>query len=748
MTQLNNESKTYHFSLSNVTCMGCIKTIESALKKISAEKNFQLNFAARTLTITSNLPPQQIIKTINQAGYGAKLLNENQKRNRKQEDENEFLSLLYKGIIAGILGAILFVFGMLDLLPPLNSTQGQIIWLILGIVTLLSMLYCGKQIYRNAWMNLKHRHITMDSLIALSTSVAWGFSMCIIIYPNIVPIQAQHIYFEAAIFILCFIDIGRALEVRAKGKTSEAIERLIGLQSKTACIIRNNQEVNIPIEEVQINDVIKVRPGEKISVDGEIIEGQSTIDESMLTGEPMPVLKNIGDTVIGSTINKTGSFLFKATRIGKDTVLAQIIQLVQQAQSTKPPISLLADAVVSVFVPAILIIAVITAFIWLIVGPTPKISYMILTSMSVLVIACPCALGLAIPISVIVGMGKAAQFGVLIRHGDALQQTCKLTTIVLDKTGTITEGHPEVTSIQTTGETNENEILQFAASLESYSEHPLAEAVITKTKTKKIDLLTVKDFKATEGKGVTGIINNKKILLGNLNFIEENGIKNTSDEIKTVATQIYLAIDKKLIGIISVTDPIKKDSQAAINRLKKMGLKTVMLTGDNKKTAQAIAKQAGIDMIIAEVLPQDKSAEIKKLQSQGEIVGMVGDGINDAPALTQANIGFAVGAGTDIAIESSDITLMRNSMHGVADAIEISYATMKNIKQNLFGAFIYNILCIPIAAGVLYPFIGLLLNPAIAALAMALSDVTVIFNANRLRFFKPRQTASSQISHR
>jgi len=744
------KSKTYHFILSNVNCMGCVRTIQSSLEKIADPQDFQINFAARTLTIKTDKTPEEIIETIHKAGYGAKLAGKQDKQEQKKEDLNKFRTLLYKGIIAGILGIILFIFGMFNILPPLPALTTRITWFIFGLITLAGMLYCGKQIYLNAWHNLKHHHITMDSLIALSTATAWLYSMCVTIYPNIIPIPEKHIYFEAAIFILCFIDIGRALEVKAKGKTSEAIERLIGLQSKTASVIRNNQEIDIPIEEIQLNDIVKVRPGEKIAVDGEIIEGQSAINESMLTGEPMPIFKKMGDTVIGGTINKTGSFLFKATRIGKDTMLAQIIQLVQQSQQTKPPISRIADAVVAVFVPAILIIAVLTAIAWLLFGPAPKINFMILTSISVLVIACPCALGLAIPISIIVGMGKAAEFGVLIRNGDALQQTCKLTTIVLDKTGTITQGKPSVTHIEPTQAIDENKLIQLAASLENHSEHPLADAIVSNAKTKKIELLSVENFKTIEGQGVTGTINQQNISLGNLSFIKkqinsptvipaEAGIhppENINENNKSLNTTIYLSIDNQLVGTISISDPIKSDSKSAIERFHQMGLKTVMLTGDNQTTAQAIAKQVGIDQVISEVLPQDKAAEIKKLQSQGEIVGMVGDGINDAPALTQANIGFAIGAGTDIAIESADITLIRNSIHSVADSINISHATMKNIKQNLFGAFIYNICCIPIAAGVLYPFIGLLLNPAIAAFAMALSDITVIFNANRLRYFK------------
>jgi P-type Cu+ transporter len=737
-------AKTYEFALSGVSCASCVANIEKALKKLSGVEKVEINFALRLLTITTSNPPQEIIKTVQQAGYGAELVQKYQVIDHKKVDQKRFSQLLYKGVVAGILGITLFVLGMFDILPPLTTGAGQAIWFVLGIITLGGIIYSGGHIYKNAWLNLIRRHITMDTLITLSTGIAWLYSMAVVIYPSIVPTSALHVYFEAAIFILCFIDIGKALEVRASGKTSTAIERLIGLQSKTARVIRNNKEIDIPLEEVQLGDIIKVRPGEKIAVDGEITEGQSSVDESMLTGEPMPVLKKIGATVVGSTINKSGSFLFKTTRIGKDTVLAQIIKLVQQAQNTKPPISRIADAVVAVFVPAILIIAVVTAIVWLIFGPQPKSSFMLLTSMSVLVIACPCALGLAIPISVIVGMGKAAEFGVLIRNGDALQQTCKLTTLVLDKTGTITTGKPEVITIFSAQDFSEKQILQYAASLESNSEHPLAFAVLEKAKSEKLALLDSKQFIAIEGKGIKGLINNKNILLGNKALMSANNVdtttvnENAKNLTSLAQTVIYLAINNQAIGLISIADPIKADSKAAIARLQQTGLKVVMLTGDNQTTAQKVAEQVGIKHVIAEVLPQDKAAQIKKLQARGENVGMVGDGINDAPSLAQANTGFAVAAGTDIAIESAGVTLMRNSLHGVADAIEISYATMRNIKQNLFGAFIYNVLCIPIAAGVLYPFIGLLLNPVIAAAAMALSDVTVISNAVRLRFFKTK----------
>ncbi len=645
--------------------------------------------------------------------------------------KNDFYKLLIKGFVAGVMGITLMIITWGNYIQPLTTFQGQMTWVIVGIITMLGVMYCGSNIYINALRNTWRRRITMDTLIALSTFMAWAYSMIIVLFPSIIFAQQHHVYFEAAIFILCFIDIGRALEIQAQGKTSAAIEALFSLRVKTANVLRNNKEISIPVEDIQVGDLIKVRPGEKIAVDGLIVEGESSIDESMLTGEPMPVYKKPGDQVIGSTINTTGSFLFKTVHVGKDTVLAQIIKLVQNAQNSKPPIARIADAVASVFVPVVVIIAVITAVVWTIFAPTPKAPFVLLTSISVLIIACPCALGLAVPISVIVGIGKAAQHGILIRNGDALQQISKLTTIVLDKTGTITEGKPKVTKIKAFNGFDAKDLLQCAASVENNSEHPAATAIVTAALEQKLHLLPVTDFKAIEGKGVIGKINNHDIMIGNNNFLAENNIKANAPDF------IYIAIDNKLAGSIVIDDPIRVDAKAAIARLQKLGLDIIMLTGDNAITAKHVAKQVGITNVIPHVYPQDKLDRVIGLQQDGKIVAMVGDGINDAPALAQAHVGFAIGAGTDVAIESADITLIRSSLHSVADAIEASNATMRNIKQNLFGTFVYNVLCIPIAAGVLYPVIGLLLNPIIAAAAAALSDVTVISNANRLRFFTP-----------
>jgi Cu+-exporting ATPase len=585
----------------------------------------------------------------------------------------------------------------------------------------------------------------MDTLIALGTGTAWVYSMVVVFAPDAVPLMARHVYFEATAMIIGLIDLGLALEIKARGKTSEAIKRLIGLQAKTATVVRDNKEVQIGIEQVLFNDIVKVKPGEKIPVDGVVLEGHTSIDESMLTGEPMPAEKAEEDEVVAGTLNKSGMILFKATRVGKDTALAQIINMVKRAQNSKPPIGRLADVISAYFVPVVMIISVLSALAWLNFGPEPAIAFAIVSATTVLIIACPCALGLATPMSVMVGVGKAAEAGVLIRNGEALQTASKITAMILDKTGTITEGAPKVTDIVLAKATDEKDVLQLAASLESGSEHPLAQAIVESALDKDIELLKIEAFNAITGFGVEANCNNKALLFGNDKLMKLKGVDLTGfvEQAQSLAkeakTPMYFAVDGELAAIIAVADPIKSDSISAIKRLQANGIRVIMLTGDNKETAAAVAKKAGISEFLAEVLPEDKANKVKELQEGGEIVGMTGDGINDAPALALADVGFAIGTGTDVAIESADITLMRGSLHGLADAIAVSKATLRNIKQNLFGAFVYNVAGIPFAAGVLYPFFGILLSPVIAGAAMAFSSLTVVSNANRLRFFKAKE---------
>jgi Cu+-exporting ATPase len=589
----------------------------------------------------------------------------------------------------------------------------------------------------------------MDTLIALGTGTAWLYSMVVVFFPEAVPAQARHVYFEATAIIIGLIDLGLALEIKARGRTSEAIKRLIGLQAKTARVIRDDKEIDLPIEQVLLGDLVRARPGEKVPVDGTVTDGHTAIDESMLTGEPMPVEKAQGDKVAAGTLNKTGSIVFRATRVGKDTALAQIINMVKRAQNSKPPIGRLADLISAYFVPVVMIVSVISALAWLNFGPAPAIAFAIVSATTVLIIACPCALGLATPMSVMVGVGKAAEAGVLIRNGEALQTASKITAMILDKTGTITLGSPKVTDIVVAPGRTEEEVLQLAASVEAGSEHPLAIAIIETAQEKSIELSKASSFNAITARGVEANVDGHEVLFGNEKLMHERNISLVIEGVNFVEkaqllaaeakTPMYFAIDGQFAGIIAVADPIKEDSISAIQRLQKNGIRVVMLTGDNRDTAKAVAEKVGISEFFAEVLPEDKAKKVQELQMAGEIVGMTGDGINDAPALALANVGFAIGTGTDVAIESADITLMRGSLHGLADAIAVSKATLRNIKQNLFGAFVYNMAGVPVAAGILYPVLGILMNPVIAGAAMAFSSLTVVSNANRLRLFKAQE---------
>lgn len=741
---MNNKSEiSKRLYVSDISCAGCVETIEAALKSVPGVDEVQVNFADRTVNVSGDVPADTLIQAISKSGYTASIMEDNTESERENKDLAHYKELLKKTVISGIISLVIVAVTMLGLLPDVASFRGQISWGIVSLLTLFVLTYAGGRFFTGALKSFKNHNANMDTLIAIGTGVAWVYSTFIVLFPDSVSEIARHVYFDTATLIITFINLGSALEMRARGKTSEAIKRLIGLQPKTARVLREGSEVDIPIEQVQIDDIVRVRPGEKIPVDGELTEGSSHVDESMLTGEPVPVSKKVGDEVVGGSVNKSGSFLFKATRIGKDTALSQIIDMVRKAQNTKPEIGRLADKVSAIFVPIVLIIAVLTMLAWFNFGPPPQLTYMLVTTMAVLIIACPCALGLATPISVMVGVGKAAEYGVLIRKGDALQKAGQLTIVVLDKTGTITEGKPVVTAIEPSEGWSENELLKIASSVETNSEHPLAEAVVEASKEKNIELISIESFEAVSGHGVRALYQQKTVLLGNRKLMNDNGVNlgsliESSEKLSKLGqTVIFVSVNGEAVGLLGISDPIKTDSKEAIQRLQKSGIKVVMLTGDNRATAETVASLVGVDDFIAEVLPQDKAHEITKLQELGEKVAMVGDGINDAPALAGSDVGFAIGTGTDVAIESADITLMRGSLHGVADAITISKATLRNIKENLVGAFGYNSLAIPIAAGILFPFTGLLLNPIIAGAAMALSSVTVVTNANRLRWFKP-----------
>ncbi len=725
-------------------CASCVAKIESALKQVPGVTHAEMNFAQRTVSVSGTAGKERLVAAVQQAGYQAHvpepdvdLLAEKEKT-----DWAYYKRLLREMTIALSLGVPLMLYGMLGGAMSVHTTTQRLVWLAVGMATFAVMFFSGRHFYVGAWQSFKHHSANMDTLIALGTGTAWLYSMVVVLLPQLVPEMARHVYFEATAMIIGLINLGLALELKARGRTSEAIKRLIGLQAKTARVLRAGKEIDIPVEQVLLNDIVRIRPGEKMPVDGEITEGHTAVDESMLTGEPMPVEKTVGDEVVAGTLNKTGSILFRATRVGKDTALARIISMVKQAQNSKPPIGRLADVIAGYFVPVVMIIAVVSALAWFNFGPDPVLAFAMVSATTVLIIACPCALGLATPMSVMVGVGKAAEAGVLIRNGEALQTASKITAMVLDKTGTITEGAPRVTDVIPTGTLEENRVLQLAASLESGSEHPLALAIVESAAEKNLALLKAEKFNAIAGHGVEARVDGYQVLFGNEKLMRERNVdlgamvQQAQQLAADAKTPMFFAVDGELAGVLAVADPIKADSIAAIRRLQHNGIRVVMLTGDNRATARAVADKVGITDFFAEVLPEDKTRKVQELQMQGEIVGMTGDGINDAPALAQANVGFAIGTGTDVAIESADITLMRGSLHGLADAIAVSKATLRNIRQNLFGAFIYNVAGIPVAAGVLYPLFGWLLSPVVAGAAMAFSSLTVVTNANRLRLFK------------
>ncbi|MBU2953050.1 heavy metal translocating P-type ATPase [Marinobacter sp. F3R08] len=742
-----------HLAVTGATCASCVNTIEKALMSVAGISHAHMNLADNTATASGNADPEALVNAVESAGYGASVIeDEDEADDRKQEeDRKQYRTLLLKMAVSLGLGLGLMVWGMgFGTMMVTDANQGT--WLGLGVLTLVVMAATGGHFYTGAWKAFRHHNANMDTLIALGTATAWLYSIVVASIPGALPEMARHVYFEASAMIIGLINLGQALELRAKGKTSEAVRRLLDLRAKTARVIRDGEEQDLPVEEVRKGDHIRVRPGEKLPVDGMIAEGSTRIDESMLTGEPMPVSKAEGDEVSAGTLNTHGSIVYQATRVGSDTALAQIIKLVKKAQGSKPAIGRLADKISSVFVPTVMLIAVVAALVWYNVGPEPAVVHMMVAATTVLIIACPCALGLATPMSVMVGVGKAAEYGALIRQGDALQTAGKLDLVILDKTGTITEGHPTVTRVHAS-DGDEQRLLALAASLEQHSEHPLAEAILATAKEHDVQPGKVTGFEALNGKGVQGHLDDKPLRLGNRRWLEDLGIAldDLADAARSITdeagTPLFLALGNEALGVIGVADAIKADSRAAIHRLHEAGIKVMMVTGDVDATARAIAKKAGIDDYRAEVLPEDKAQVVNEMRGEGHTVAMVGDGINDAPALAAADVGFAIGTGTDVAIESAGITLMRGSLHGVPDAIEISRATVKNIQQNLFGAFVYNSLGIPVAAGLLYPVWGIVMSPILAGAAMSLSSVTVVSNANRLRLFRPRHRLEQNSSN-
>ena len=743
---VRKDMRDYTFKVEGMSCSACANRVERITKKIDGVESANVNFATEKLTVrvdAEKVRYSDIKLAVDKAGF--KLIKEEDQIKEVSKKKDESKILLNRFIFSLIFTVPLLIISMghmvgMPLPSIIDPMKNPLNFALVQLVLTIPVMVAGYKFYKIGYKNLFKLSPNMDSLIAIGTSAAVAYGL-FAIYKilNGETHYAMHLYFESAVVILTLITLGKYLEAVSKGKTSEAIKKLMGLAPKTATIIKNGKEVSIPIEEVIVGDIILVKPGEKLPVDGEIIEGSTSIDESMLTGESIPVEKNIGSTVIGASINKSGFIKYKATKVGKDTALAQIVKLVEEAQGTKAPIAKMADIIAAYFVPTVMALAIIAAVGWLIAGESTVFALTIF--ISVLVIACPCALGLATPTAIMVGTGKGAENGVLIKGGEALETTYKIDTIVFDKTGTITEGKPKVTDIICNG-IKEEEVLVLAASAEKGSEHPLGEAIVREAEDRSLEFKSLEHFKAVPGHGIEVTIEGKDILLGNKKLMIENNINIESlhvesDRLATEGkTPMYIAINNKLSGIIAVADTVKENSKAAIEELKKMNVNVAMITGDNKKTAEAIAKSVGIDIVLAEVLPEDKANEVKKLQKQNRKVAMVGDGINDAPALVQADVGIAIGSGTDVAIESADIVLMKSDLKDVVTAIRLSKATIKNIKENLFWAFGYNVLGIPVAMGVLHIFGGPLLNPMIAAAAMSFSSVSVLLNALRLKKFK------------
>ena len=738
--------KDYTFKVEGMTCSACANRVERVTQKIEGVELAVVNFATEKLTIKLDADVAsygQVKAAVEKAGF--QLVSEEDTIKGEEKKHDEASKLLIRFIISLIFAVPLLIISMGHMVgmplphlidPMMNPFNFGIVQLILT----LPVVMAGYKFYQVGIKNLIQLSPNMDSLIAIGTLTAFFYSVF-----GIYKITqgdasyAMHLYFESAAVILTLITLGKYLEAVSKGKTSQAIKALMGLAPKTATIERNGRELEVPIEEVVVGDLVLVKPGEKLPVDGEVIEGSTAIDESMLTGESIPVEKTVGSVVIGASINKTGFIKYKATKVGRDTALSQIVKLVEDAQGSKAPIAKMADIISAYFVPIVIGLAILSSVAWLLAGETGVFALSIF--ISVLVIACPCALGLATPTAIMVGTGKGAEYGVLIKGGEALETTHKLSKLIFDKTGTITEGKPKVTDIVTTN-LSEEQLLIYAASAEKGSEHPLGEAIVRAAIDRGYQLCELQSFNAIPGHGIEVSIQGKQMLLGNKKLmiektIDVSSLSETSDQLAYDGkTPMYMAIDGQLAGIIAVADTVKESSKKAIETLHQMGIKVAMITGDNQKTADAIARQVGIDLVLAEVLPADKANEVKKLQETGVKVGMVGDGINDAPALAQADIGIAIGSGTDVAIESADIVLMKSDLMDVSTAIKLSKATIRNIKENLFWAFAYNVLGIPVAMGLLHLLGGPLLNPMIAAAAMSLSSVSVLLNALRLRRFK------------
>lgn len=733
--------------VANMNCAGCVAKIE---KTFAAQQGIEarVNLADKQVTVNGEMSTDTALELMANAGYPAQVVIDAKAaaEEKRREDAAEYRLRMRQALAALIVGVPMMLWGLLGGEMMINSPAMQLGWGIMGLVTLALLVTTGGHFYQGMWRALKAKTTNMDTLIVLGTTTAWAYSMLVVLIPTAFPMDTRHVYFEASVMILGLINLGHALELKARGKTSEAVQRLLGLQSSTAIRIGEKGDEEVEISLLKLGDKLRLRPGDRVALDGVVESGQSLLDEAMLTGEPIPVPKNIGDSLSAGTVNGNGSLVYRVTVGLKDTRLAKIIALVQEAQTSKMPIGRLADKISAVFVPSVVVIALLAATIWYFVGPEPALSHALVVLTSVLIIACPCALGLATPMSIMVAVGRAAQMGVLVKNGEALQSASQVDCVVLDKTGTVTLGKPQVTDVNWSSVITEEDqlsLLGAIAGLEQHSEHPLASAIVHYAKQSLAQLPQTQAFTNHQGKGIEGQVDGVTLLVGNLalmqafNVVEEDGsgleIETTSHFAKQGKTPIYVAKAGKLVATIALADPIKPDAKSAIQAMQQQGIRVVLLTGDNPLTAQAVADSVGITEVIAGVLPEQKQQHIKALQQQGHRVAMVGDGINDAPALMSADVGIAMGSGTEVAIESADMTLLSHQLIVIANLLALSRATITNIKQNLFGAFVYNSLGIPVAAGVLYPLTGMLLSPVIAGAAMALSSLTVVTNANRLR---------------
>lgn len=733
--------------VTNMNCAGCVAKIEKAFA-VQEGVEARVNLADKQVTINGTMGADVAIELMASAGFSAEVIVDAKAaaEEKRIEDAAEYRLRMRQAIIALAIGIPMMLWGLLGGEMMINSPSMQLGWGIMGLITLLLLVTTGRHFYQGMWRALKAKTTNMDTLIVLGTSTAWAYSMLVVILPNVFPLDTRHVYFEASVMILGLINLGHALELKARGKTSEAVQRLLGLQSTTAIRIGDKGDEQVEISQLKLGDKLRLRPGDRVALDGIVEMGQSLLDEAMLTGEPIPVVKNMGDNLSAGTVNGNGSLVYRVTAGPQDTRLAKIIALVQEAQTSKLPIGRLADKISAVFVPTVVAIALLAAAIWYFVGPAPALSHALVVLTSVLIIACPCALGLATPMSIMVAVGRAAQMGVLVKNGEALQTASRVDCVVLDKTGTVTLGKPQVTDfmlVQALSDTDKGALLGEIASLEQHSEHPLAGAIVSYAKESLSQLPETQAFTNHQGKGIEGKVDGVSLAIGNLALMTALDIVNSDgsalDHSATLSfanqgkTPIYVAKAGKLVATIALADPIKTDAKTAISAMLQQDIRVVLLTGDNPQTAQAVADQVGIAEVIAGVLPEQKQQHIKALQQQGHIVAMVGDGINDAPALMSADVGIAMGSGTEVAIESADMTLLSHQLIVIANLLALSRATITNIKQNLFGAFVYNSLGIPVAAGVLYPLTGMLLSPVIAGAAMALSSLTVVTNANRLR---------------